>query len=67
MEPLQKLKNGLRVCKVTIPNIDHLKHISIELNKTIGKLGEGRLYAQTWFEEPIIIPYGSIHIYQEIL
>lgn len=67
IEPIQKLKNGLRICRVNIPNIDHLKHVSIDLHKTIGKMGEGRLYAQTWFEEPIIVPYGSLHIYQDIL
>lgn len=39
MEAVQKLKNGLRVCRVNIPNADHLKHVSIELNKTIGNIG----------------------------
>ena len=49
MEAIQKLKNGLRVCRVNIPNLDHLKYVSIGLNKTIGNIGEGRLYAQNWF------------------
>ena len=33
----------------------------------MGKLGEGRLYAQTWFETPILVPRGFMPIYQEIM
>lgn len=44
-----------------------MNQVANQLNKTIGKLGEGRLYAQTWFEMPILVPHGSMTIYQELL
>jgi len=49
MEPIEKCKNGLRVCRVHFDNINNMNRVANDLNKTIGKLGEGRLYAQTWF------------------
>ena len=49
MEPIEKCKNGLRVCRVHFDNINNMNKVANDLNKTIGKLGEGRLYAQTWF------------------
>ena len=64
---IDKKKNGLRICRVNIPNIDAMNQVANELNKTIGKFGEGRLYAQTWFEMPILVPHGSMAIYQELL
>jgi len=64
MEPIEKLKGGMRVCRVKMPNLELMNIIAQELNKTIGKLGEGRLYAQTWFEMPIVVPPNSMSIYQ---
>ena len=47
-------------------NPELMNIIANDLNRTIGKLGEGRLYAQTWFQSPIAVPIGSLSIYQEI-
>lgn len=41
-----------------------MNRIANELNYTIGKMGEGRLYAQTWFEIPTLVPHNSMNIYQ---
>lgn len=64
MEVIERKKNGLRICKVHIPNLDFMNLVANELNKSIGRLGEGRLYAQTWFEMPTLVPHGSMSIYQ---
>lgn len=56
----------MRQCKVQMPNVNLMNIITQDLNKKIGKLGEGRLYAQTWFETPIVVPPSSMSIYQEI-
>lgn len=48
-------------------DVQRMVQIANDNNKAIGKLGEGRLYAQTWFETPIMVPYGSMTIYQEII
>lgn len=45
-------------------NVNLMNIIANELNRTVGKLGEGRLYAQTWFQVPIVVPIGSMSIYQ---
>ena len=66
MEAISKAKNGLRSCRVHMANPNLMNVIANQLNRTIGKLGEGRLYAQTWFQTPIAVPIGSLSIYQEI-
>lgn len=50
LEAVEKKKNGLRSCRVYVPNLNEMNKIATELNHSIGKLGESRLYAQTWFE-----------------
>lgn len=64
MEPIEKCKNGLRVCRVHFDNINNMNRVANDLNKTIGKLGEGRLYAQTWFQMPVLVPHGAMPLYQ---
>lgn len=49
MEDIQKSKNGLRTCRVHMTDLNAMNRVAAELNKSVGKLGEGRLYAQTWF------------------
>ena len=41
--------------------------ISSELDKAVGSFGEGRLYAQTWYEDTILVPEGYLTIYMELL
>lgn len=67
MEPIEKSKNGLRICRVHMTDLNAMNRVAAELNKSIAKLGEARLYAQTWFETPVMVPHGSMGIYQSIL
>ena len=67
MGNIEKRKNGLRVCRVEVPDIEQMTKMANELNKAVGKLGEGRLYAQTWYEKPTLVPAHSMTIYQELL
>lgn len=48
-------------------DLNAMNRVAAELNKSIAKLGEARLYAQTWFETPVMVPHGSMGIYQSIL
>lgn len=56
--PIEKLKNGLRKCRVKVKKIQNLNKI-LSLNEKKGKLGEGRLYAESMFTKPVLIPYPS--------
>ncbi len=64
MEPVEKSKNGMRICRVHMTDLNAMNQVAAALNKFTGKLGEGRLYAQTWFEAPVIVPHASMGIYQ---
>jgi hypothetical protein len=56
----------MRICKVRINNIDQMNIISNALNQCINIMGEGRLHVQTYFEDFIIMPEGSLAIYLEL-
>jgi hypothetical protein len=64
MEAIEKGKNGLRVCRCHMFNLNLMNIIADDLNRTINKLGEGRLYAQTWFETPVALPQHCMTVYQ---
>lgn len=64
MGKIEKLKNGLRVCRVNVFDLNHLNRIAVKYNGFPGFLGEGRLYAQSWFESPVLVPHGQMSIYQ---
>jgi hypothetical protein len=39
MESIEKRKDGLRVCRVNIPNLVEMNKVANDLNRTTGKLG----------------------------
>ena len=68
LTPIEKKKNGLRTCRAYVTDANQMTRATNGLHKSVGNMGESRLYAESWFELPVLLPgKGYIPVYTELL
>lgn len=67
MKTVEKLKNGLRKCKVVYKDINKLNETITKLNDKTGIMGIGRAHIESWFVYPVKVAHGYLHLYEELV